>query len=62
VITAAFEPQATPKAGNTSIWYERIMFRVSDAVKFGASGVCPICNSAFGSQVNSKGYNHRTAC
>jgi len=31
------------------------MFRVPDAVKFGASGVCPICNSAFGSPVTSTG-------
>jgi hypothetical protein len=35
------------------MWYERIMFRVPDAVKFGASGVCPICNSAFVSSVTS---------
>jgi hypothetical protein len=29
------------------------MFRVRDAVKFGASRVCPMCNSGFGSPVDS---------
>jgi len=27
------------------LWLEQIMFRVRDAVKFGASRVCPMCNS-----------------
>ena len=31
------------------------MFRVRDAVKFGASRVCPMCNSGFGSPVDSTG-------
>src|SRR6267143_7079607 len=29
-------------------WLQRIMFRVRDAVKFGASRVCPKCNSGLG--------------
>jgi len=37
------------------------MFRARDAVKFGANGVCPICNSASGSLVDSAGCNHRAA-
>src|SRR5260370_28070792 len=45
VLTTAFESHATRRAGITSLWLERIMFRVRDAVKFGASRVCPKCNS-----------------
>src|SRR5712664_1927064 len=29
-------------------WLQRIMFRLRDAVKFGARGVCPKCNSGPG--------------
>src|SRR6266849_3670451 len=29
-------------------WLQRIMFRVRDAVKFGANRMCPICNSSLG--------------
>jgi hypothetical protein len=32
-------------AGIASSWLQQIMFRVRDAVKFGASHVCPMCNS-----------------
>src|SRR6266851_4563068 len=31
------------------------MFRVRDAVKFAASHVCPMCNSGFGTPVDSTG-------
>jgi hypothetical protein len=45
VLTTAFKSHATRKASNTPLWYVQIMFRVRDAVKFGASRVCPMCNS-----------------
>src|SRR6266478_4192599 len=32
----------------TTWWLQRIMFRLRDAVKFGACGVCPKCNSSPG--------------
>ncbi len=37
------------------MWLQRIMFRVLDGVKFGASRVCPMCNSGFGSPVDPTG-------
>jgi hypothetical protein len=43
-LTTPCESQATRIAENEPLWLEQIMFRVRDAVKFGASRVCPMCN------------------
>ena len=44
-------------AGMASLRLQRIMFRVRDAVKFGASRVCPMCNSGLALRRSFEGVN-----
>src|SRR6266568_2961966 len=55
--TAPFERHTTEGAGAASLWLQRIMFRVRDAVKFGACGMCPMCNSGLRSPAKGTGAN-----